>query len=258
MLNNLENMNKILSKGYTLLIFLSIFSILFLSARDVYQINQVEQTLEGYESLNQNCVLKVSNYKNIENYENLNFVQINKNISITDEASNIFCLNKVMGLTADEEVILYVGKSQKFTNFLYKYFFLILVLINLYLKPKNWLTAFITTSLFVILFQGFLGIEENWYTLTTKLIILFATFSSKKITNYKINKLRIEKISFRQDLNVLRAIAVTSVLFYHAGSTFFKGGWLGVDLFFVISGYLISNSILSKIKINEFKFKNFI
>ena len=89
-------MNKILSKGYTLLIFLSIFSIIFLSARDVYQVNQVEQTLEGYEPLNQNCVLKVSNYKNIENYENLNFVQINKNISITDEASNIFCLRKVL------------------------------------------------------------------------------------------------------------------------------------------------------------------
>lgn len=59
-------MNKILSKGYALLIFISIISILFLSARDIYQVNQVEQTLEGYESLNQSCVLKVENYKQKE------------------------------------------------------------------------------------------------------------------------------------------------------------------------------------------------
>ena len=100
-------MNKILSKGYVLFIFISIISILILSARDTYQVNQVEQTLEGYESLNQSCVLKVENYKNNENYKNLNFIQIDKNISVTQEVRNIFCLNKVIGfLTADKEVIL--------------------------------------------------------------------------------------------------------------------------------------------------------
>ena len=41
----------------------------------------------------------------------------------------------------------------------------------------------------------------------------------------------IKRISFRQDINGLRAIAVLAVVFYHAELDLFKGGWLGVDIF---------------------------
>ena len=44
----------------------------------------------------------------------------------------------------------------------------------------------------------------------------------------------ISRISFRHDINGLRAIAVLAVVFYHADIEIFKGGWLGVDIFFVI------------------------
>ena len=54
----------------------------------------------------------------------------------------------------------------------------------------------------------------------------------------------IKKISYRKDINFLRAIAVISVIFYHLNLEYFEGGWLGVDLFFFISGYLISNKLL--------------
>ena len=64
----------------------------------------------------------------------------------------------------------------------------------------------------------------------------------------------IKRITFRQDINGLRAIAVLSVVFYHAEIEIFKGGWLGVDIFFVISGYLISNIIISEL--NEGTFSN--
>lgn len=67
----------------------------------------------------------------------------------------------------------------------------------------------------------------------------------------------ISRISFRNDINGLRAVAVLSVVFYHAEITAFKGGWLGVDMFFVISGFLISNIIISELNNNSFKFKNF-
>ncbi len=67
----------------------------------------------------------------------------------------------------------------------------------------------------------------------------------------------IKRISFRKDINILRAIAVLAVVFYHAEIEFFKGGWLGVDIFFVISGYLISNIIISELNEGTFLFKNF-
>ena len=67
----------------------------------------------------------------------------------------------------------------------------------------------------------------------------------------------IKRISFRQDITGLRAIAVLAVVFYHAEIELFKGGWLGVDIFFVISGYLISNIIISELNEGTFTFKNF-
>ena len=67
----------------------------------------------------------------------------------------------------------------------------------------------------------------------------------------------ISRINFRNDINILRAISVISVLLYHAEFTLFKGGWLGVDIFFVISGFLISNIILSKLYNNTFSLKDF-
>ncbi len=67
----------------------------------------------------------------------------------------------------------------------------------------------------------------------------------------------IKRISFRQDVNILRAVAVLSVVFYHAEIQLFQGGWLGVDIFFVISGYLISNIIISDLNNKNFSFKNF-
>ena len=71
------------------------------------------------------------------------------------------------------------------------------------------------------------------------------------------------KIKYRPDIDGLRAIAVLSVIVYHAKISFnnsyiLSGGFLGVDIFFVISGYLISSIILQEIKEKKnFSFLNF-
>ena len=46
-------------------------------------------------------------------------------------------------------------------------------------------------------------------------------------------------MTYRPDIDGLRAVAVISVILFHLNSSWLPGGFLGVDIFFVISGYLI-------------------
>ncbi len=62
---------------------------------------------------------------------------------------------------------------------------------------------------------------------------------------------------YRSDVDGLRAVAVISVVLYHAGMTVFRGGYVGVDVFFVISGYLITKYIDQKIGDGKFSIGDF-
>ncbi len=59
---------------------------------------------------------------------------------------------------------------------------------------------------------------------------------------------RPDRSGFRADIQGLRAIAVGSVVLYHAGVPFLPGGYVGVDVFFVISGFLITSHLLGQLE----------
>ena len=64
-------------------------------------------------------------------------------------------------------------------------------------------------------------------------------------------------MNYRREIDGLRAIAVLPVIFFHAGFEPFAGGFIGVDVFFVVSGYLITNIILAELASGEFSLLRF-
>jgi len=64
-------------------------------------------------------------------------------------------------------------------------------------------------------------------------------------------------MKYRPEIDGLRAVAVMSVIMCHAGFQYFTGGYIGVDVFFVISGYLITMIVCNDISKNTFTLMNF-
>lgn len=64
-------------------------------------------------------------------------------------------------------------------------------------------------------------------------------------------------MQYRREIDGLRSVAVVPVLFFHAGAEMLAGGYLGVDVFFVISGYLITGIILPDLMAKRFSILNF-
>lgn len=64
-------------------------------------------------------------------------------------------------------------------------------------------------------------------------------------------------MNFRSDINALRAFSIISVVLYHFKVPFFNGGFVGVDVFFVISGYLMTRIIFSRIENHSFRLVDF-
>lgn len=63
--------------------------------------------------------------------------------------------------------------------------------------------------------------------------------------------------NYKPDIDGLRGLAIISVILFHAFPDYFPGGFAGVDVFFVISGFLITGIIKSRIDSDDFSFLNF-
>ncbi|MGE3977183.1 MAG: acyltransferase family protein, partial [Nitrospira sp.] len=64
-------------------------------------------------------------------------------------------------------------------------------------------------------------------------------------------------MSYRPEIDGLRALAVLPVVLYHAGLSWLPGGFMGVDVFFVISGYLITKIIWNELQSEQFGLGSF-
>ncbi|MFN2329862.1 MAG: acyltransferase family protein [Chromatocurvus sp.] len=64
-------------------------------------------------------------------------------------------------------------------------------------------------------------------------------------------------IAYRPEIDGLRAVAVIPIVLFHAGVDQLSGGYIGVDIFFVISGYLIGSIILGDLSRGRFSFRSF-
>lgn len=64
-------------------------------------------------------------------------------------------------------------------------------------------------------------------------------------------------MKYRREIDGLRALAVVPVILFHAGFSVFSGGYAGVDIFFVISGYLITSILISELEQGQFSILRF-
>ena len=64
-------------------------------------------------------------------------------------------------------------------------------------------------------------------------------------------------MKYRREIDGLRALAIIPIILYHAGIKIFSGGYVGVDIFFVVSGYLITSIILTDLENKNFSIARF-
>lgn len=64
-------------------------------------------------------------------------------------------------------------------------------------------------------------------------------------------------MKYRAEIDGLRAVAVVPVILFHAGFSLFSGGFVGVDVFFVLSGYLITSLLIEDLTTGKFSFSKF-
>ena len=246
MLNN-EIRNKIfLFYLITLGLILINFNPQLLQGNKVYD----QTVLKDYES----CTITTNQLQTIKNSQ---FIELRKTVSVIPEINNLKCLGKVINFEelGNNQYLANVAVSNRITVFVENLGYIVILLLSYFFKrQKIW---YIVLSVITLLFlDEIFYINNSLSRIFFKILLIILLILSQNYSQLVKNK-NYERISFRKDINVLRAIAVISVIFYHAQIFNFTGGWLGVDIFFVISGYLISNIIFSDLSLNKFSLSQF-
>ncbi len=73
-----------------------------------------------------------------------------------------------------------------------------------------------------------------------------STLAPPRVAPVPDDRAHISRVPYLPGLDGMRALAVVAVMVYHANSDWLPGGFLGVEMFFVISGYLITLLLISE------------
>jgi len=188
-------------------------------------------------------------------YNNFNFKLLPDTKYLRSDLKSIRCIGTVSYIeinTQENLVKVYVGTSKETYNFISIIFSL------LFLRIKKTKKNFSFFYIFYI-FQHFISYNyffssANWQEIvfesSTRTLLIFCLDVLINMDFY--SSLNVKKNSYyRTELDGLRAISVIFVILNHLNSTLLPFGYLGVDIFFVLSGYVISSSL------NKKNFNNF-
>jgi peptidoglycan/LPS O-acetylase OafA/YrhL len=236
----------------TFIIFLVIFISIFYNLFQNEQVNSLE-SLESNLCKYHNISLMSEEFS--DEITILSTETKTTSLSIYPELDNLICLGKIVDfeITFYEqvensvfiEVTLYKFTDEKLVNII-KIILLISILLLTKIKlfyeylsrnlvlPSIVLVIYYINLIFTVKFNIYNFIIESIFYL---LIFIFLSTDTKKIII--INK------NHNLSIDSLRAIAVLAVIFNHLGTNIFYSGYLGVDLFFVISGYVITNKYIT-------------
>lgn len=258
--------SKIINYFFTINIFLSILILLVILLNFTFSISNStffqNQSCEQEEVVIPSSLIsptysthEVSVLQKIENLTCLGLIE-------SIDISEVFLLKNSGETIETNKIEIKVINSKKFLtalriNIILTLIFKILILSNL--KNKY------TTTIFLLLFSEISFETLSTYGLMSRSTLLLSfnflflyLLVSEKIISFKLNhQIKFERIKFRSDINVLRGLSVLLVVFYHLNLKSFTNGFLGVDIFFVISGFLISSQILNKISNNQFIISSF-
>ena len=234
---------------------------------------------EKYE-LNKNLNYELNNFSNcsLSKFETNrlaldNNIEIDYNfidISVFPELSNLACIGKVSQVVYIEEsnsllaTLVTSLRAHRILSLLISFLVLSIFLINEYKHHLFFSFIFIANFLLFSIFQNFNNIVEIFVLSilkSTPFILIYILFIAVKFEKKNIDgfysKTNLEKLDFSYSLNYLRSLAVVAVILYHFEYSLFKYGYLGVDIFFVISGFLIGHSLLYNIQEKIFSITDF-
>jgi len=230
-----EKLDSLFSKALKLFLYSIVFLVLFFLVFNFYKANNYELTEIDNEF--KSCRFNSTNIETfVSSYQfEPNIKKTYKEISVFPEVKNILCLNTVEGvLINDQGLELIIINSQKFVFYISILQILILTLGLLKLEKNAAIVCLVLFEFFIFSIDPD-GIPFFAVILNT-FLLMFIFFIFHK-PQEDIHEKHIKEI------DGLRGIAIVAVIINHFNPTILTSGYLGVDVFFVISGFVIANSL---------------